>query len=68
MVLERCSFEACRKKLSISTFACKCEKKFCPDHRYATDHACTFDYQLSAKQILLKTMSTPIVSQKVQII
>jgi hypothetical protein len=68
MAKTKCEHEGCGKKLDITAFPCKCQKKFCPAHRYASDHDCTFDYQGSAKQILLKTMSTPVVAAKVEAI
>lgn len=68
MPKERCAFDTCRHTLALTCVACKCEKKFCVAHRHAETHFCTFDYQASAKEHLLKTMSTPIVAQKVAIL
>ena len=34
----------CKKKLLI-LMECACGKKFCFQHRYAEQHACTFDYK-----------------------
>ena len=31
---------------------CKCGKKFCFKHRYAEQHACTFDYKEAGKKEL----------------
>ena len=64
----KCNHTDCKKKLTLTSITCKCEKTFCPVHRYPADHACTFDFHASAKQVLLKTMSTPIVAQKLEMI
>lgn len=63
-----CNVEGCAKKLTLTSFPCKCKKQFCDKHRYPEEHACTFDFQESGKQILLKTMSSPITSVKVEAI
>ena len=65
---EKCAHSDCKKKLALTSITCKCEKTFCPNHRYPTDHACSFDFHNSAKQVLLKTMSTPIVAAKLEMI
>ena len=36
----RCSFEGCNKKLSITCMPCSCNKKFCPIHRIKVKHNC----------------------------
>lgn len=63
-----CSKEGCKKKLGLTPFQCRCEKHFCSTHRYPEEHACTFDYQASAKQDLLKYMSSPVIAPKVAIL
>ena len=68
MAKETCAYENCKAKLTLASITCKCEKKYCPTHRYPTEHACSFDFKESARQVLLKTMSTPIVAPKVQMI
>jgi len=68
MVKEICALDGCKNRLFLTDFPCKCSKKFCTKHRYDSEHACTFDYKANAKQILLKTMSTAIVAQKVDLI
>lgn len=40
--MNRC--ELCKKKLAITAFACKCNKKFCNIHKAAEDHKCSFNY------------------------
>jgi len=54
--MNRCALESCKKKLALSDFPCKCSKKYCAEHRYAEAHACSFDYHLTAKQMLSTTM------------
>ncbi len=63
-----CAVESCGKKLGLLGFTCKCEQNFCPQHRHAEAHQCKFDYKETAKQQLLKYMSSPIVSPKLQAI
>ena len=68
MPKQRCAFEGCKNILTLTSIACRCEKKFCGAHRPAESHSCSFDYRASAKDILLKTMGKPIVGEKVQIL
>jgi AN1-type zinc finger protein 5/6 len=63
-----CAAEGCKKKLGLLPFTCKCQKDFCAMHRYENEHGCTFDYREDAKKELLKTLSTPIVAAKVEVI
>ena len=63
-----CNHSSCKKKLTLTSITCKCEKQFCPVHRYPTDHACTFDFHERAKENLMKFMSTPIIAKKVDVI
>jgi len=65
---KRCCKEGCSYKLKLTDFPCRCEKYFCAKHRVAEDHDCSFDYKSYNKDILLKTMSTPIVAEKVSVI
>jgi hypothetical protein len=68
MPKERCSFPTCKTPLTLTSTACKCEKKYCNAHRHAESHACVFDYRASGKEELMKTMSKPIVADKVAIV
>ena len=63
-----CSAEGCRVKLALTDFPCKCQKTYCYKHRPCEEHACSFDFQGYAREILLKTMSTPVVAAKIQLI
>jgi predicted nucleic acid binding AN1-type Zn finger protein len=64
----RCEAEGCRTRLTLTDFACKCQKTFCSKHRPCEEHACGFDFRAAARQELLKTMSTPIIAAKVEVI
>ena len=39
---------------SLPGFACRCGHQFCPLHRYADTHMCTFDYKTSGREELEK--------------
>ena len=65
MPKERCAFATCKTVLTLTSPACKCQKKFCGAHRHAETHLCSFDYRASGKEELLKTMSKPITAEKV---
>jgi hypothetical protein len=60
----RCAFDGCKKKLSLTDFPCKCGKKHCCAHRPSEVHDCTYDYKKDQKQILKTTMGAPVVANK----
>ena len=62
----RCAVEGCKRRLTLTDFACRCGKTCCPSHRFSDDHACTYDYKKDAKQELLKTMSSAVTGVKVE--
>jgi hypothetical protein len=64
----KCCADGCKKKLTLLDFACKCEKYHCPAHRHAEQHGCSYDYKQGHRDILLKYMSTPVSSKKVEIV
>lgn len=64
----RCEHTNCRKKLTLTSIRCKCEKYFCSAHRYESEHACTFDYRAEQKENLNKYMSTAVITKKVEVI
>lgn len=68
MPKERCAFDTCKTILTLTSPACKCQKKFCGMHRHAESHACSFDYRASGKELLMKTMAKPIVAEKLPIL
>jgi len=45
---------ACRKKIGLTGFQCLCGYFFCSTHRYAEDHACTFDHKAHGRANLAK--------------
>lgn len=47
---------SCKKKLLLTDFACKCEKRFCVMHRFPEVHSCTYDYKEVEKQNLSKNL------------
>lgn len=65
---KRCMKEGCKCKLTLTDFACRCDKYFCSQHRISECHNCTFDYKGFSREILLKTLSTPIIAEKVSVI
>lgn len=50
----RCSFEGCKKKLTIAAVTCKCEKRFCGIHRPQERHQCPVIKTLDKAQIMQK--------------
>ncbi len=66
--LKRCCAEGCKKKLALTDFPCKCGKKHCAAHRAPEVHACTFDFKASHRDVLLQTMSTPVLAKKIDIL
>ena len=50
---KRCQLKGCKKKLPITAFDCRCEKRFCIVHTYAENHNCTFDYKAFHRQNLV---------------
>jgi len=44
----------CRKKIGLTGFVCECGYSFCATHRYAEDHACTFDHRARGRDLLAK--------------
>ena len=55
----------CRKKITITAFACRCGVRFCPQHRYPETHNCTFDFQTNDRQ-KLKDSLVSVNSNKVE--
>ena len=42
---KRCQMEGCKKKLPITAYDCRCEKRCCNLHSSAESHNCSFDYK-----------------------
>ena len=64
----RCCNEGCKKKLSLTDFPCKCNRKFCSVHRAAETHSCSYDYKGQQNKELLKTMGESVTARRVDII
>ena len=42
----RCSFEGCKKKLSmLNQYKCRCGLMFCSKHKLPESHDCSYDYK-----------------------
>lgn len=52
----RCTWPTCNKKLGLTGFDCRCGGQFCPLHRYANEHNCTFDYKEHGQNEIRKNM------------
>jgi hypothetical protein len=66
--MAKCSHDACKKKISLVDFACKCTKIYCSAHRAPETHSCTFDYKQEQKKNLLQYMSTAVISKKIEVL
>ncbi|XP_004513638.1 zinc finger A20 and AN1 domain-containing stress-associated protein 8-like [Cicer arietinum] len=53
----RCA--ACRKRVGLTGFTCKCGNLFCAMHRYSDKHDCPFDYQSVGRDAIAK--SNPVI-------
>jgi hypothetical protein len=65
---KRCECDGCKVKLTLTSFACKCEKYYCDKHRPSEVHSCTFNYREEQIRSLNTFMSSPVISAKVQLI
>ncbi|XP_020112379.1 zinc finger A20 and AN1 domain-containing stress-associated protein 11-like [Ananas comosus] len=50
--VSRCS--ACRRKVGLTGFRCRCGELFCGEHRYSDRHACAFDYKAAAREAIAR--------------
>lgn len=55
---------ACRKKVGLTGFECRCGHLFCGMHRYSDKHGCPFDYRQEATE-RLRRENPVVVSQKI---
>ena len=67
-VPKRCQKENCRHKLGLVPFDCRCGKYFCAEHRFSEYHGCTYNYKEDHKKELLKFMSSPVVTRKIEVL
>lgn len=40
---------ACRKRVGLTGFACRCGATFCGRHRYPAQHGCSFDFKAAGR-------------------
>jgi hypothetical protein len=45
---------ACRKRVGLTGFSCRCGNVYCGQHRHAEGHGCTFDYKAEHVEKLSK--------------
>jgi len=53
----------CNKRLGLTGFKCRCEHHFCPLHRHANAHNCTFDYKSFGRDKIAKNNPTVVGSK-----
>ena len=51
---KRCN--VCKKRLLLTSTACRCGLKFCEMHRYPEEHECTYDYKAEGRKALEKQL------------
>ncbi|XP_072457632.1 AN1-type zinc finger protein 5-like isoform X2 [Notamacropus eugenii] len=56
---------ACRKKVGLTGFDCRCGNLFCAMHRYSEKHSCPFDYKAEAAEKIRKE-NPIIVAEKIR--
>jgi len=44
----------CKKKVGLTAIECRCGYVFCSNHRYADQHACTFDFKAADRAELAR--------------
>ncbi|PIM99317.1 putative Zn-finger protein [Handroanthus impetiginosus] len=49
---KRCG--ACRKRVGLTGFNCRCGSMFCAAHRYSDKHDCPFDYRTAGQEAIAK--------------
>ncbi|KAF3613284.1 Zinc finger A20 and AN1 domain-containing stress-associated protein 8 [Capsicum annuum] len=50
--LKKCT--ACRKRVGLTGFCCKCGEIFCAVHHYSDKHNCPFDYRKAGQNAIAK--------------
>ncbi|RWR80379.1 zinc finger A20 and AN1 domain-containing protein [Cinnamomum micranthum f. kanehirae] len=45
---------ACRKRIGLTGFNCRCGGTFCTVHRYSEKHDCSFDYRSAGRDAIAK--------------
>tara|TARA_B100001094_G_scaffold331819_1_gene401502 strand:+ start:91 stop:342 length:252 start_codon:yes stop_codon:yes gene_type:complete len=64
---KRCNHKDCRKKISIIDIPCKCGLIFCINHKFFSNHNCTYDYKENHKQNLIKC-NPKIINKSIEVI
>lgn len=53
---KRCAHPDCKKKLNLTDWACKCNKKFCSVHKPINKHDCSFDWKMQQFNFLKENL------------
>ena len=64
---KRCGVKGCKKKITLLSFTCQCEKIFCTEHRMPEQHNCSFDWVEHGRCIIAKKNPQVINSKITQI-
>ncbi|KAG1331007.1 Zinc finger A20 and AN1 domain-containing stress-associated protein 4 [Cocos nucifera] len=56
----RCT--ACRKRVGLTGFTCRCGATYCGTHRYPEQHGCTFDFKAAGREAIAR--ANPIVKAR----
>jgi len=52
--MDKIKCNKCNKKIGLIVFECKCNGKFCMNHRFADMHDCTYDFKIDDMNNLIK--------------
>ena len=61
----RCCFDACKRKVGLTGFDCRCGGLYCWEHRYSDKHDCKFDYKEHGQDQIRKN-NPIVVGEKIQ--
>lgn len=61
----RCCFDACKRKVGLTGFDCRCGGLYCWEHRYSDKHDCKFDYKELGQDQIRKN-NPIVVGEKIQ--
>jgi predicted nucleic acid binding AN1-type Zn finger protein len=65
--MDKIKCNKCNKKIGIILFECKCNGKFCMNHRFPDKHDCNYDYKTDYINELLKN-NPKIIPEKISTI
>ena len=60
--MDKIKCSKCNKKIGLIVFDCKCNGKFCMNHRFTDKHDCQYDYKIDYLNELIK--NNPKISTK----